>query len=319
MNGDRELKNDGNINVDGVANFGGKNRFRNNAIGKEAVVHNGPTMGAVPSDNGATGSDSSITPRWDIGIITILAEEARAIYDAFDLEWVPGRIDGLFFATGEVQNGASALSVVATRTQAQGQRSAMAACEHLRRHYDPAVLMMVGIGGGIGRDDDAPGIGDVVVATRVVFYDLRKESAERTIHRGEDHQAPARIVHAINTYFTVNGEPMAFPGQVDGFRDREFQAVPSPIGSGYAVVADEESEIRNYLHAYNDKVLAVDMEAGGLSQYWQENSIAPERNPGWVVVRGISDHADRHKEDTHHDLAARNAAHVARTLLPYLR
>ncbi|MFC4561314.1 hypothetical protein ACFO4E_05545 [Nocardiopsis mangrovi] len=312
------MKNDGTYNIGGVANFGGTNTFSNNAIGFGAINNSPAPTASTPEDQAAaTGTASG--SRWDIGIITILSEEARAVHDVFDLEWVPGKVGGLFFATGKIEAGNRPLSVVATRTSAQGQRSAMAACENLRRHFDPAVLMMVGVGGGIGRGEEAPGIGDVVVGTRVVFYDLRKETAAGTIHRGEERESPAEMVHSVNAYFTVNGEPAPFQGQADDFRERAFHAFPSPIGSGYAVVADEESEIREYLTGFNDKILAVDMEAGGLSQFWQENSVDPARNPGWVVVRGISDRADRHKGHTHHDLAARNAAYVARELLPYLR
>ncbi|MFD0772367.1 hypothetical protein ACFQZ2_00340 [Streptomonospora algeriensis] len=309
------MKNDAPFNVDGVANFGGVNTFTNNAIGHGAVSNNGP----APAAEETAASHTADGPRWDLGIITILAEEARAVHNAFELEWVPGKVGGLFFGTGEISVGDRSASVVATRTHAQGQRSAMAACEHLRRHYDPAVLMLVGVGGGIGRGDDAPDLGDVVVGTRVVFYELRKETSDGTIRRGEEREAPAEVVHAVNTYFTVNGEPASLPGQADGFRESAFRIFPSPIGSGYAVVADEESEIRSFLNSFNDKILAVDMEAGGLSQYWQENSVDPVRNPGWVVVRGVSDRADRNKRDAYHDLAARNAAHVARELLHYLR
>ncbi|WP_017540957.1 5'-methylthioadenosine/S-adenosylhomocysteine nucleosidase family protein [Nocardiopsis halophila] len=308
-------KNSGTYNVEGIANFGGTNTMSNNAIGRGAVVNNG----SVPMEVQAAESEDSYGQCWDIGVITILAEEARAVNDVLGLDWEPGRVGGLFFATGEVKVGDGSMSVVATRASAQGQRSAMGACENLRRHYDPEVLVMVGIGGGIGQGDDAPDIGDVVTGTRVVYYEPRKETAGGTIRRGEEREAPAVICHGVNTYFTVNGEPAPIPGQADGFEGREFQVFPSPIGSGEAVVAYEESEIRKYLTGFNDKILALDMEAGGLSQYWQENSVDPVRNPGWVVVRGISDRADREKGDAYHSLAARNAAYVARELIPYLR
>ena len=35
-------------------------------------------------------------------------------------------------------------------------------------------------------------------------------------------------------------------------------------------------------------------------------------------MRGISDNADQEKNDDSHDLAAHNAAHTVRNLLPYL-
>ena len=299
--------------IDGIANFGGTNTFSNTAVGHGATVFNGRDPGPSTAET----ADEAPAARWDIGVVTILAEEARAVNDVFGLSPAPKKA-GLFFAEGTVDEGGRQLSVAATRTSAQGQRSAMAACENLRRYYDPAVLMLVGVGGGIGHGGRVPELGDVVIGTRVVFYDLRKETPDGTVHRGEERESPAEMVHSVNAFFTENGEPAEFsengrPGE-GGFR-----AFSSPIGSGYAVVADAESEIRSYLTRFNDKILAVDMEAGGLSQHWQENSVDPARNPGWVVVRGISDRADQEKGDSHHNIASRNAAQVARRLLPYLR
>ncbi|MEV7967864.1 hypothetical protein AB0O34_18020 [Sphaerisporangium sp. NPDC088356] len=91
-----------------------------------------------------------------------------------------------------------------------------------------------------------------------------------------------------------------------------------PIGSGEAVIADAESEIIRYLKGFNDKILAVDMEAGGLTQAFHEQD-GSQAVRGWVVVRGISDDAGPNKNDEYHDVAARHAATVLRSLLSYLR
>jgi adenosylhomocysteine nucleosidase len=100
------------------------------------------------------------------------------------------------------------------------------------------------------------------------------------------------------------------------YASEEFEVYPGLIGTGEAVIADRESDIRDWLKNYHEKVLAVDMEAGGLSQYWQENSVNGEPNPGWIVIRGVSDNADQDKGHGFHELAARNAAYILRELLP---
>jgi adenosylhomocysteine nucleosidase len=151
-----------------------------------------------------------------------------------------------------------------------------------------------------------------------VYYDSRKIKADDVQRRGEERETPARMVHAVNAYFTDHGSPAGIRGQIDGHRKRTFEVLHGLVGSGEAVIADRNADERRYLKHYNDKVLAVDMESGGLSQYCQENSVSSSPNPGWVVVRGISDNADQEKNDDHHELAAFNAAHVARELLPYL-
>ena len=64
---------------------------------------------------------------------------------------------------------------------------------------------------------------------------------------------------------------------------------------------------------YNEKVLVVDMESEGVARHC--HSAGGQR---WVVVRGVSDLADKQKNDDHQMVAARNAAMVVQALLPHL-
>jgi adenosylhomocysteine nucleosidase len=302
------------VNHSGIVNMGGRNTVRNSAVGEGARVTNIAYRERAERHGDGPADENGV----DIGVVTILAEEARALKDALGLTRSAGRIEGRYFSMGEVDGGSGEpVRIAMTQTQSQGPRSTMSACEALRRHFAPRVLALVGIGGGL--DDERAGIGNVVVATRVVYYDHRKITPDGVRPRGEAREAPAEVVHGVNAYFADHGDPAEFSGQCDGYRHRTFEAVPGLIGTGDAVIADRASGFRAFLHGYNDKTLAVDMEAGGLSQYWQENSAGSAPNPGWVVVRGISDHADEHKSDGYHRLAAENAAFVFRGLVPYLR
>jgi adenosylhomocysteine nucleosidase len=80
-------------------------------------------------------------------------------------------------------------------------------------------------------------------------------------------------------------------------------------------VTHEHGWIRELLAACNELILAVDMESGGLTQFGHEEPPPP---PGWLVVRGISDLADRAKSVHHQAAAAHHAAITLRDLLPYL-
>ncbi|MFJ2893671.1 hypothetical protein ACIO87_02140 [Streptomyces sp. NPDC087218] len=299
----------------GISAHGSSNTISNNAVGNHARV-----VAMPPEERGGVPVAGSVEPTdrgtWDIGIVTILSEELRALRDELKLERhkEPG---GLYFYRGEHSTPDSTIRIVATQTQSQGQRSAMAALENLRRHYTPRLWALVGVGGGI--HDEHAQIGNVIVSTEVVYYENRKINPLGDIRRrGEHRQAPAQVVHAVNAFFTEHGTPARIHGQLASRSSQEYEVYPGLIGSGEAVIADRESDIRRYLAHYNEKVLAVDMEAGGLSQYWQENSIHDEMNPGWIVIRGVSDNADEEKGHAHHELAARNAAHVLRLLLPFL-
>ncbi|MFJ3698360.1 hypothetical protein ACIPW9_30325 [Streptomyces sp. NPDC090052] len=299
----------------GISSHGDGNTISNNAVGNHAHVITTPSekRAATPTADPANRSERG---NWDIGIVTILSEELRSLSDELKLirHKEPG---GLYFYRGEHATADSTVRIVATQTQSQGQRSTMAALENLRRHCAPRLWALVGVGGGI--HDEYARIGNVIVSTDVVYYETRKINPLGNVQRrGEHRQAPAQVVHAVNAFFAEHGTPARIRGQFAARSSEKFEVYPGLIGSGEAVIADRDSDIRRYLAYYNEKVLAVDMEAGGLSQYWQENSVNDERNPGWIVVRGVSDNADEEKGHSHHELAARNAAHVLRLLLPYL-
>ncbi|MFF3979643.1 5'-methylthioadenosine/S-adenosylhomocysteine nucleosidase family protein [Streptomyces sp. NPDC055808] len=300
----------------GIVSHGDHNNFNNNAIGERARVspadpsHHSTRLAEVGSDGEPAAAG------WDIGVVTILSEELRSVVDELKLERrkVGG---GLYFYQGEHTTPEATVRIVATQSQSQGQRSAMAALENLRRHYTPRLWALVGVGGGI--HDQHARVGNVIVSTEIVYYENRKINPLGDVRRrGEHRQAPAPVVHGVNAFFADHGTPARIDGQIATHASEEFEVYPGLIGSGEAVIADRESDIRDWLKNYHEKVLAVDMEAGGLSQYWQENSVHGEPNPGWIVIRGVSDNADQDKGHGFHELAARNAAYILRELLPYL-
>lgn len=288
--------------VSGIMTTGGTTNVESSAVGDNPVVNlNAPAPGTTEETSA------------DVGVITLLSEEAHAVRTALDLgEETTG---GLRFYTGDVPTPDGPVRVAAIRALGQGQRSTMSAYANLRRHHDPRVIVLAGIGGGI---HSSVKVDDVVVATRVVYYDLRKETPQGTRRRGEEREAPAELGHAVNAFFTDHD-----PGDISvtdpGGTARTVRLHHGPIGSGDAVIADRDADAVRYLASFNDKILAVDMEAGGLSQASHEESAGTGRPHGWVVVRGISDDASPRKDDDHHRTASWHAAAVLRELLPYLR
>ena len=290
----------------GVIIYGSAN-MKDTAVGAGATVNVAHDTGQA----GRTGSEE-VADRWDIGIVTVIGKEADAIEKEFGL--TPVRKAGWYFAVGGVDVANLAVRMVVTRSLEAGQRPTMTALGHLCRHYAPRIVALVGIGGGIHEDVS---VGDVVVATRVVYYELRKETPMGTRYRGEERQAPAEIGHAVNRFFTEHGDPAELLTTRMLGDVRSFRVLTGPIGSGEAVIADGNAAIRTYLASYNDKILAVDMESGGLTQYCHENATGFRDPRGWVVLRGISDDANN-KDDHYQGIAARNAAVTLRELAPYL-
>ncbi|MFJ2955089.1 hypothetical protein [Streptomyces sp. NPDC087270] len=300
----------------GIISNGNNNNFSNNAIGEHAKILGSAASAAVGPSASGDRSETESTSAWDIGVVTILSEELRSVIDEFGLRRhkEPG---GLYFYRGSLITPDATVRIVATQSQSQGQRSAMGALENLNRHYAPRLWAMVGVGGGI--DTERARIGNVIVSTDVVYYENRKINPHGDVRRrGEHRQAPAPVVHAVNAFFAENGMPAHLSRRLSSSTPEAFDVHQGLIGSGEAVIADRDSEIRRYLKGYHEKILAVDMEAGGLSQYWQEHSVRGAENPGWIVIRGVSDNADEKKGHGYHELAARNAAHVLRELLPFI-
>jgi adenosylhomocysteine nucleosidase len=288
-------------------------------INFEGVIGSG-TYNAAPksTSESATPARRVSGPAADIGVITILSAEMRAVVEmlehgaGYDKDFGD---DGRRFHTAILGAGKSAVRVVATQAVDPGQRSAMMAFEHLRAYCAPPVVVLCGIAGGIHPDLS---LGDVVLAREVVYYDLRKETVGGAVQRrGLAQRVPAVIQHAINDMFTEHGEPMPIGVAGDDFR--AFRAFAGPIGTGEAVVTCGKSDIREFLKRFNDKTLAVETEAGGVAQAFYEQIGGDSLVHGWLSIRGISDTADEDKGDTYHAAASRNAAAVLELLLPYLK
>lgn len=288
--------------VSGILTQGGTTNVHSSAVGDHPVVN----LGAASQ---AQGQDAPAGV--GVGIITILDVETDAVRLALDLREEP--INSLRFYTGEVPTATKPVTVAAIRALDQGQRSAILAYDNLCAHHDPNVVVLAGIGGGLHKDVRKD---DVVVATRVVYYDLRKETPDGTQRRGEERHSPADIGHAVNAFFTDH--PGEFSIEDPGGTSRTVRSHHGPIASGDAVIADRDAGIVRFLAGFNDKILAVDMEAAGLAQACHERSASTGRPHGWVVVRGISDDANPAKNDDHHGIASWHAAVALRRLVPYL-
>lgn len=280
------------------------------AIGHGARV----STSAPPSEN----RPGSPRDRWDIGVITVLSEETQAVADMLYGAGHCQRMDrpnGLRFEEAILGSTQVPIRMVATQTLDRGPLSAGLAFGELMHYYNPAVVALVGIAGGIHPDVH---LGDVVIAQEVIYYDHRKETPARVRRRGSSRQVPAPVRHAINRFFSDHGEPCPLTVTGPDGAPRTFGVLPGPIGSGDAVVADGDSDIRAYLRAYNDKTLALETEAGGLAQAFYERAASNASAGGWLAIRGISDYANTAKNDTWHRIASAHAAAVLELLAPYL-
>jgi adenosylhomocysteine nucleosidase len=287
-------------------------------ISGSAVGPNSRVLNTSRDEPRARPADRSPGDRWDVGVITIVSPEARAVIDALGRAGTCReriRAGGLRFHEANVPAGGQRASVVATQALEQGQRAAVIAYSQLFEHYRPACVVLVGIAGSISPRAQ---IGDVVVVRDVTYYEARRETPSGAARRGQEHHVPAHIRRAVNAFFAARGEPYHASHTGPDGDVCSFDVMPGPIGSGEAVITDQNSPIRSYLTEYNEKIVAVETEAAGVAEAFYAQAGHIPTGHGWLAIRGISDRADPDKGYSDHPTASEHAAIVLLELLPYL-
>jgi len=257
-------------------------------------------------------SDESV--RTDIGIITIVPEEMNSVLHMLESsgKTTKNRRNGSVYYSGRMPaEGGNFHSVVATQQLEQGNRSVILAYERLCREYRPVVVVLLGIGGSI---DPNVALCDVVIADQIIWYEQGTETEDGMNRKGEAAKLTAWLRTLLNDFFAQNGYPYSIPSDTN--RSPAARAHLGPIGSGEKVIRFRDSSIRQWLSEFNYKCIALETEAGGLAQaFYEEPATMAYGAGGYMVIRGISDHADKDKDDKCRLAAAQNACLVLKNFL----
>jgi nucleoside phosphorylase len=252
-----------------------------------------------------------------VGILTVVADEMKAITAFLSDEEQFAQREGSrhlrdFCEASLPGRDGSRHQVAVTRAIEQGNRSIMSAYQALMDEYNPKLVILIGIGGGIHKDARAC---DVVIADSVFYYDKRAETPEGSQHRLLGYRIEPFLLRFINRFFDKYGEVAELPSAPNS-PDASFRIHLGPIGTGEAVVKYRDAEVRKWLHIVNDKTLALETEAGGVAQQFAEDSLRfGLKASGYLVMRGISDHADHAKDDRWRIAATTNAMKALKALL----
>jgi len=250
----------------------------------------------------------------DIGIITIVSQETRAVLKHMSVDPKDDIIrDGRSFYEGWAESAMNKTHKIAlTQLLEAGNRSVIPAYNSIIKNYSPKLVVIVGIAGSISQDLE---LCDVVIANQVIYYENRKETPNKTNRRGDIFKLEAKLKQFVNKLFVIYDDPAIIDASEDSSKET-FKIVQGPIGSGEAVIADSASEIKDWLVNVNSKTMALEMEAGGFLQAYYEDGLT-ENQPslGVLVIRGISDHADVKKDDKWRKPASENAVRCLSEIL----
>jgi adenosylhomocysteine nucleosidase len=241
------------------------------------------------------------------------AEAVTCILGAFDDELTPFYraisapkeevLHGIHFAAGRLKGR----NVIACRTGI-GKVNAAMVTALLVLHYRPSEVIFCGIAGGINPDLQP---GDIVIAAKTAQHDFGNLTTEGMVVRG----AKSPMTWLRNPVFLEPDARLLALAEAAGKRiqladietskgKRRPRIIKGVVATGDIFVASpaKKIELRKALGAD-----AVEMEGAATAQVCRELRVP------WLIVRGISDGADRNALqdfDSFTALAAQNAAQL---------
>jgi nucleoside phosphorylase len=257
------------------------------------------TLASNPAKSASSGTEqaaraagnTAVEQQADFVIITALEEEREAM-----LSKLPGhqrlnpstadiRTYYLASVPAMLADGAAIdYRVAVTSLLGMGRVQAVVATGDAIRRWRPRYVLLVGIAGGVAMKGVR--LGDVLVSDQIVDYELQKLTAKGPQVRWQVHRADPRLLNAA-----LNFSDTGWHKQVGTWRpdpDAPKRHV-GPIASGDKVIAFDK-----VLTKYRDTwpaLIGVEMEAAGAATA----TFQAAEQPGFFMIRGVSDFADEQK------------------------
>jgi len=209
---------------------------------------------------------------------------------------------GTHFDVGFTEGGDHPSTRIALALTGTGNPAAGVIAERAISRYQPAAALFVGVAGGLR---DWLQLGDVVVATKVYGYQAGRSEEEG--FRAYPQAWP--LSHEIDQV----ARHLAMDGRWATERERQPPVHFEPVAAGEVVVNGKNVPEAAKLRRFYADAVAVEMESAGVSHAGHVNRSVPT-----AAIRGISDHAGGHKDQTDTEgwqpIAAANAAMFALAL-----
>jgi nucleoside phosphorylase len=176
--------------------------------------------------------------------------------------------------------------VVVTDLAGMGEVEASIATGHAITRWEPRVVLLVGIAGGVA--ENGVQLGDILIADQIAYYELQKLTPEGPQIRWRMMPTNPRLLGAARNFSAEAGSRLlTTPRPVAGKPARHI----GPIATGDKVIAEADL-LDSYRRQALPKLIGVEMEAWGVA------SAAFQSGSGrqFFMVRGVSDLADPAKD-----------------------
>lgn len=255
-------------------------------------------------------------PQCDVLLLTAVEVETSAVLN-LGCQWQKFSLDNdtTIYRHATIQANERTCNVIHAQLPEMGMAAAAAHTAKAVLHFKPELVMMTGIAGGLEKDAN---IGDILVATDVWNYnsgkyveigegenieeELLPDSKHITIDRATQDKLAAydfnEVLSQIRNGFSENTP------------SNPLRVFSGPMACGSAVVTSKG--VLSKVKSQARKVIGLDMESYGVYLACRDVCY-PSANA--IVIKSISDFADRKKDDAGQGYAAYTSASFAMYLI----
>jgi nucleoside phosphorylase len=237
----------------------------------------------------------------DFLVITALPVERDALLRilASPAKLQPNGCPTYYFSTVPAYGRGGSYCAAVTMLNQMGNVEAARHAAQAISDLNPAYVLMVGIAGGVsGRIR----LGDVVVATEILYYEVAKQYPEGPQRRPRVYPVDPVLLDRTKNYNDTTWQDLVLVERPDGKAIDTPRVSFGPIAAGEKVVAD--SGFVSDLIGSIPKLVGIEMESYGVATAAAHSA----ERPRFLAIRGICDFADSSKSDDWQEYAAGCAA-----------
>lgn len=181
------------------------------------------------------------------------------------------------------------LALVGAVSQGMGQLNAASLVMDVVSKYNPKTIILVGITGGM---DKSIGLGDVVISSQIVDYELGKFTPNGLETRWSVYPVDSALLNKAQSFRSSSWiDYIRTPRPITGNTEKEPSSHIGLYLSGNKVIADEKAA--GELRSFWKRAAAIEMEAAGIAAILRQM----KNPPGFIVIKSVCDYADSKKND----------------------